>query len=354
MKRIAYSIIGGTFDHFHIGHGRLIDAALSRSEKVTIGLTTEKMYRHKRLAEFIENYEVRKKNIMDYVAGRGVMYYAPVIIPLINIFGNALTDKNIEAIFVTKYTYKGSVKINEERKKIGFPLLEIVTVSMVKGNDGKIITSERIRKGEIDRQGHSYPKLFKSTLKLPDDLREELRKPIGEIIPNVGVGSSDSIIAGAKTRLAEALAKRARLDSTIESKRAAPLQKIPMTIAVGDIISQSLIDIGQPANISIIDFKTGRNKIQDKKPKDEKIINYAGTINVEAVRAIKKAIDDYLCRNQLIVVDGEEDLLTLPAIMLAPLGAVVFYGQFGLGAVRVKVTEEKKKLVKELLSKFNH
>jgi len=33
--------------------------------------------------------------------------------------------------------------------------------------------------------------------------------------------------SGAKTRLAEALAKRARLDSTIESKRAAPLHKFP-------------------------------------------------------------------------------------------------------------------------------
>jgi len=53
-----------------------------------------------------------------------------------------------------------------------------------------------------------------------------IQDALNKLFKNVGVGFSDPDMTGAKTRLAEALAKRARLDSTIESKRAAPLQFI--------------------------------------------------------------------------------------------------------------------------------
>ena len=43
-----------------------------------------------------------------------------------------------------------------------------------------------------------------------------------------------------------------------------------------------------------------------------------------------------------IVVDGEEDLATLPAILYAPLGSVVIYGQPNEGSVLVNVTSEMK------------
>jgi len=52
------------------------------------------------------------------------------------------------------------------------------------------------------------------------------------------------------------------------------------------------------------------------------------------------------------VIDGEEDLLTLPAILLAPLSSLVLYGQWDRGAVMVEVTEEMKNQVKKLLERF--
>jgi uncharacterized protein (UPF0218 family) len=55
---------------------------------------------------------------------------------------------------------------------------------------------------------------------------------------------------------------------------------------------------------------------------------------------------------QTIVVAGEEDLLALPAILLAPLGAIVLYGQWDRGAILVKVNEEKKKEVLGIVEKF--
>jgi uncharacterized protein (UPF0218 family) len=49
------------------------------------------------------------------------------------------------------------------------------------------------------------------------------------------------------------------------------------------------------------------------------------------------------------VVDGEEDLLTLVAVLYAPENAVVVYGQPYEGIVLVKVSPEKKAEALEFL-----
>ena len=43
-----------------------------------------------------------------------------------------------------------------------------------------------------------------------------------------------------------------------------------------------------------------------------------------------------------VVVDGEEDLLVLVAVLYAPVGGLVVYGQPGEGVVVVRVTEAKR------------
>ena len=54
----------------------------------------------------------------------------------------------------------------------------------------------------------------------------------------------------------------------------------------------------------------------------------------------------------LICIDGEEDLAVLPLVMEAPLGSLVFYGQPGVGVVSIHVNKDSKKMVAEILSKF--
>ncbi|MDI6805914.1 MAG: DUF359 domain-containing protein, partial [Candidatus Bathyarchaeia archaeon] len=49
------------------------------------------------------------------------------------------------------------------------------------------------------------------------------------------------------------------------------------------------------------------------------------------------------------IVDGEEDLLTLIAVLYAPQNSFVVYGQPYEGIVVVKVTPEKKAEVSEIL-----
>jgi uncharacterized protein (UPF0218 family) len=68
--------------------------------------------------------------------------------------------------------------------------------------------------------------------------------------------------------------------------------------------------------------------------------NPRGTITEEAAAAVRKALEG--AEEVHLVVDGEEDLLTLVAVLHAPVGAFVVYGQPREGVVVVRVTSEKK------------
>ena len=76
--------------------------------------------------------------------------------------------------------------------------------------------------------------------------------------------------------------------------------------------------------------------------------NPQGTITLEAILAIKKALEEN--EHTHIVVKGEEDLLTLIAVLYAPENAFVVYGQPYCGIVVVKVTLERKARAQEFLN----
>jgi hypothetical protein len=84
------------------------------------------------------------------------------------------------------------------------------------------------------------------------------------------------------------------------------------------------------------------------------LANPAGTINPDFADHFLSALRVSGTSNstQVIAVEGEEDLLTLPALLLSPLNAYVIYGQHNVGMCVVKVTEEIKSLAKKLLTEF--
>jgi uncharacterized protein (UPF0218 family) len=51
----------------------------------------------------------------------------------------------------------------------------------------------------------------------------------------------------------------------------------------------------------------------------------------------------------VIRVEGEEDLLALPAAMLAAVGSMIIYGQPLVGLVVIRVTPETRSEVRELM-----
>lgn len=331
MQRSFYrSIVGGTFDRFHKGHQKLLFTAFEQSEYIVIGIATNELFKDKQLAHFIEDYKVRRDSIDDFLFENNFLDRSEIV-PITDMYGISLQDEHIDAIFVTESNKANVGKINEARREKGFHPLAVITVPYVMGNDGEIISSERIRRGLIDREGNAYTKLFdgKQQFILPEHSREALREPIGPIIQDM---------------------KEVIASITPQS----------VVIAVGDIVSESIAQHGRQADISIIDGKTRRLILEEDffsslvETKRTEATNLAGTITHEAIEAIQTAITDYAVTGtkQLLIISGEEDLLAIPSILLSPLQTVVLYGQFDQGIVVVQVTEQNKKHVYDLFRKF--
>jgi uncharacterized protein (UPF0218 family) len=117
----------------------------------------------------------------------------------------------------------------------------------------------------------------------------------------------------------------------------------PMIISVGDTVTRNLHEHMIMPKVSIVDNQCMRKKIPPVEILAEKVVyvkNPQGTITKEAILAVKEALESE--GHVHIVVDGEEDLLTLASVVYAPLNALVVYGQPNEGMVVVKVTPEKK------------
>ena len=176
-------VCGGTFDLLHKGHKKFITSILEQSEKVLIGLTSDK-YTKEFKANILENFEIRNKNLEDFLKSIDSLPRVEIV-SIDNIYG-PLLDKNLKAdrLFITPETKNGAVEINKKRESLGLPKIEVVVVEMEKAEDGEVISSSRIRNGTIDREGRLYvdPKWKGEKLILPRDLRGELAKPFGRVL----------------------------------------------------------------------------------------------------------------------------------------------------------------------------
>ena len=127
-------------------------------------------------------------------------------------------------------------------------------------------------------------------------------------------------------------------------------EKPPAVVAVGDIVSQNMVEQGLVFDVLIVDNKTMRKPIQPITVDADQTLyakNPPGTITDEAWDAIRQATD-YGGRTK-IIIDGEEDLLTIVTVLSAPENAFVVYGQPHKGVVVVKVNKETKKNMRRIV-----
>jgi uncharacterized protein (UPF0218 family) len=125
-------------------------------------------------------------------------------------------------------------------------------------------------------------------------------------------------------------------------------------IAVGDEVSRSIIGKGIRIDVAILDNKVMRKPIAPIRFEAEKtyrVSNPAGTLADEAWQVIREAVV-YEGRVK-VLVEGEEDLLALVAVLSAPEGSVVVYGQPRRGIVVIDVTEDSKKKVREIVERMD-
>jgi pantetheine-phosphate adenylyltransferase len=147
--------VGGTFDKFHRGHQLLVKTAFQVGEQVLIGVTSDKFGGIK---GEIEPCDVRMSNLNQLLKERSNY----IISRLDDPYGVTIDDESVDAIVVSPETEPTAFKINDIRRERGMKPLDIITISMVLADDGKPISSTRIRRGEIDQVGTVIKKISKN------------------------------------------------------------------------------------------------------------------------------------------------------------------------------------------------
>jgi len=168
----------------------------------------------------------------------------------------------------------------------------------------------------------------KRRLIFSDRVKKLLRKPAGQLI------------SGDPNEVAR------KIKEIIEA------EKPPVVIAVGDYTSRKLRDAGARVSIYVIDGKTERRPSAIFDASDLEVVrcvNKAGTLDPDACLKLHNLLTRKSVRNVVLAVEGEEDLLTLAAILSAPEGSMIIYGQPGAGSVIIRVSREEKEKAFKIL-----
>jgi uncharacterized protein (UPF0218 family) len=170
------------------------------------------------------------------------------------------------------------------------------------------------------------------TLFLPERLRYRLKDPKGELFSRPGLGAAEDACA---------YIKRVGLRPVI---------------AVGDLVSSNLARIGCQAAISILDGKTQRHDKLDfvfTADVELRAQNAAAEIRPEVWIAMELGLKlAEAGKTAKLLIEGEEDLTALPAVILAPVGSAVVYGLPGQGIVVINVATTHKEQVQEILEQM--
>ena len=160
-------------------------------------------------------------------------------------------------------------------------------------------------------------------MKLPDSLRDQLKIPLGILLP---------IDQDNKTNIQKYLSDESYI------------------ITVGDRTTEKMIDFDLIPSLQIIDGfekRIKRDIIKLGNAFELKIDNPAAEITLESIEIIKKA---FTMNSPIrLTVNGEEDLLVLPACIHAPENSVILYGQPNKGLVLVQITTEIRNKAQALL-----
>lgn len=300
-------VLGGTFDHLHKGHRHFLDVALSHGKSVTIGLTTDAMNVHKQWSASILPYETRKEQLLSYLESK---VRTATIVPISDVYGGADTNKELDAIIVTPHSLKGANLINEKRKEHSLPQLPIEVAQFVNDTSGEILSSSRIRQGVVNREGDVYLSLFNKPLVVTDSMKEALRLPIGDQFPTL----------------------------TFLKKNEFPL------VFVGDVVTKAAVEQAIPFTCAYIDGQSARQPFSFPIPDmyavgDDTLSNPRGTISTQVAHHIVEMLPTL--QQTVVRVDGEEDLVAVAAMLLAPLGSRVIFGNpFGIVGISIAVVDE--------------
>jgi uncharacterized protein (UPF0218 family) len=169
-------------------------------------------------------------------------------------------------------------------------------------------------------------------LLLPDELRTTLKEPLGRLYRGNGL------------ECVKAMEKE--------------LLSAKKVVAIGDMTAFYLLKASIVPDLLVVDNKTKRMAVSDHviemldhgSYRTERVKNPAATISKDLIDLIQQSLRG--TEHVKIIVEGEEDLATLPAILYAPLGSVVVYGQPNEGSVLVDVTAKRKLHIEKFMKQM--
>lgn len=313
------------FDRLHIGHHVMIDrlsempnptACVTGGELVGKGLELEKL---------IQPIEIRERNLRYYL--RRVKLENIISVKSVTKFDDLLSI-NDDATFMMyegpccAEIESGALNIRKEKKHTQDT---IEYLKPVRAHDGGKLASVRIRLGEIDREGRRLRGTSEPPRALPEKGRSGLKSPKGEVF--------------------------AALDGPPEKRVVSKLnnESPECVIAVGDVTVSTILAESYTPHVMIVDGITKRGPFDEQftAEKAYTIYNPPATIYPEAWSVIDTAIHDE--KHSLVFVEGEEDLMGFPAVLLASDKSVVLYGQPEVGIVWIPVNQENKQIARNLL-----
>ncbi len=152
MKKYVKVAVGGTFDELHRGHKTLLTKAFELGQNVVIGLSSDELVSKLGKPHLTASFEDRQQGLRIWLEDQGVLDRAEIV-SLFDPFGSTLKDPKIQALIVSEETKPTAIKINERRKKADLNTLEIISITMVPSQNCGPISTTRIRRGEMDREG---------------------------------------------------------------------------------------------------------------------------------------------------------------------------------------------------------
>ena len=149
--------LGGTFDPIHDGHRALFERAFELGD-VTVGLTSDELAPRTRQEDrYVRSFDRRQDDLRAELRSYAESYDREFEIRELSEPTGIATEPQFDALVVSPETETGGRRINEIRRERGHEPLEIEVVDHVYAEDGDVISSTRIVRGEIDEHGNRTP-----------------------------------------------------------------------------------------------------------------------------------------------------------------------------------------------------